>query len=217
MLVSTLSERPHPHSVDLETALEFVNSLALAHGEPVDHFGSSGAAISWLAEHGLLHDVAVAAPDEALARIRQTRAALREVLDATYEGRAPSEAAITGINEALRAREILELIASADGLRLDHRHADDPIAEALARISEPIVREVASGRPDRLRACANDACRWIFYDASPTGRRRWCDMASCGNRAKAARHRVRARRAAEAGNPDLWRPPAARRSRVVKT
>ncbi|MGO9207446.1 MAG: CGNR zinc finger domain-containing protein [Candidatus Limnocylindrales bacterium] len=38
----------------------------------------------------------------------------------------------------------------------------------------------------------------MFYDASPTGRRRWCDMASCGNRAKAARHRVRARNTKQA-------------------
>lgn len=202
MLVSTVTARPHTHSVDLDTALEFVNSLALERGEPVEHLGSPGAAISWLEKHGLVHDeLVVAAPEAALARIRQTRAALREVVDATYEGRAPSETAITEINEALRAREILELVASSDGLRLDHRHADDPIAEALARISEPIVREVASGRPDRLRACANDACRWVFYDASPTGRRRWCDMASCGNRAKAARHRVRARRAEAGARP----------------
>jgi predicted RNA-binding Zn ribbon-like protein len=33
----------------------------------------------------------------------------------------------------------------------------------------------------------------VFFDSSPTGRRRWCDMATCGNRAKAARHRARAK------------------------
>jgi predicted RNA-binding Zn ribbon-like protein len=29
----------------------------------------------------------------------------------------------------------------------------------------------------------------VFYDNTKNGRRRWCDMATCGNRAKAARHR----------------------------
>ncbi|MEO8274522.1 MAG: CGNR zinc finger domain-containing protein, partial [Chloroflexota bacterium] len=43
------------------------------------------------------------------------------------------------------------------------------------------------------RVCANDRCRWAFFDSSPTGRRRWCDMRSCGNQAKAARHRARLR------------------------
>ena len=48
-----------------------------------------------------------------------------------------------------------------------------------------------TGRPERLRVCANDRCRWAFFDSSPTGRRRWCDMRSCGNQAKAARYRAR--------------------------
>jgi hypothetical protein len=33
----------------------------------------------------------------------------------------------------------------------------------------------------------------VFFDQSRSGRRIWCDMASCGNRAKAARHRARAK------------------------
>ena len=194
MLVSAMSAGPHTHSVDLGTALEFVNTLALERGAPLEHLGSAASAVAWLDEHGLLHDAPLAAAgDEVLCRIWRTRAALRELVDAAYERRAPSEAALEDVNAVLRAGETLQLVAAGDGLYLDHRHADDPIAEALARLAEPIVRGVVTGRRDRLRACANEGCRWIFYDASPTGRRRWCEMASCGNRAKAARHRVRAR------------------------
>jgi predicted RNA-binding Zn ribbon-like protein len=40
----------------------------------------------------------------------------------------------------------------------------------------------------RIRQCANEKCLWLFVDASKSGTRRWCDMASCGNRAKAQRH-----------------------------
>lgn len=39
-----------------------------------------------------------------------------------------------------------------------------------------------------LRQCANSDCLWLFIDASKNATRRWCDMASCGNRAKARRH-----------------------------
>src|SRR5436190_1775578 len=59
------------------------------------------------------------------------------------------------------------------------------------RIAEPVVREVGGGHDRRFRICANDTCRWIFYDESRSGQRRWCDMATCGNRAKARRHRER--------------------------
>jgi predicted RNA-binding Zn ribbon-like protein len=44
-----------------------------------------------------------------------------------------------------------------------------------------------------VRTCADERCGWLFLDS--TGRRRWCEMAVCGNRAKARRyaqrHRVR--------------------------
>ena len=41
-------------------------------------------------------------------------------------------------------------------------------------------------RRGRVAACPGTGCGWIFAD--PRGRRRWCSMAWCGNRAKARRH-----------------------------
>jgi predicted RNA-binding Zn ribbon-like protein len=81
---------------------------------------------------------------------------------------------------------------------MGHRHGARPVDDAVAALAGPIVTELGSGRPDRFRTCANDACRWTFYDHSPTGRRRWCDMKVCGNRAKAARHRQRTKAGAPA-------------------
>jgi predicted RNA-binding Zn ribbon-like protein len=195
MVVIAMNEPTHSHAAHLETALDFVNTLEFVRGEPVDHLGTTRNAVAWLREHELVHEEIVAGvPGEAvLRRVHRTRAALRELTDATFEGRPPSGTAIADVNRALEAREFLQLVPSEDGLRLDHRHVGDPIDAALARLAEPIVREVATGRPDRLRACADDSCRSVFYDDSRTGRRRWCDMAICGNRAKAARHRARAK------------------------
>jgi predicted RNA-binding Zn ribbon-like protein len=197
MVVIDMNEPSHSHAADLETALDFVNTLEFVHGEPLDHFGTTRDAVAWLHEHGLVHEEVVdGSPDEAaFRRVRRTRAALRELADATFEGRPPAGMAIADVNRALEAREFLQLVPSEDGLRLDHRRVGDPIDAALARLAEPIVREVATGRPDRLRACADDTCRGVFYDDSRTGRRRWCDMAVCGNRAKAARYRARAKSA----------------------
>ncbi|QVQ51802.1 CGNR zinc finger domain-containing protein [Spiractinospora alimapuensis] len=48
-------------------------------------------------------------------------------------------------------------------------------------------------RRDRIRACANPGCVLHFFDTSKNGSRRWCSMAGCGNRAKAARHLGRSR------------------------
>ena len=38
----------------------------------------------------------------------------------------------------------------------------------------------------KVHACPGVDCGWLFLDTR--GRRRWCDMAACGNRAKVAAH-----------------------------
>ncbi|MHB1265173.1 MAG: CGNR zinc finger domain-containing protein [Gemmatimonadaceae bacterium] len=51
----------------------------------------------------------------------------------------------------------------------------------------------------RAHLCAGDDCGWLFLDGSKAGRRRWCDMATCGNVAKARRHYQRKREVRGAG------------------
>ena len=109
---------------------------------------------------------------------------------------------------ALLGRAAPVLAPTADGVAVGHRHADDPLDDALARIVEPFVTELATGDPDRVRVCANDRCAWVFYDESRGGQRRWCEMASCGNRAKAARHRARKKAAETNPAPDAGMPTA---------
>jgi len=75
--------------------------------------------------------------------------------------------------------------------RLDRRQPNVPVRPPRHGKRDSGDREIGSGHDDRVRICANDTCRWIFYDESRSGRRRWCDMVTCGNRAKARRHRER--------------------------
>lgn len=42
--------------------------------------------------------------------------------------------------------------------------------------------------PSRIKQCAHPHCILWFYDTSKNGTKRWHSMATCGNRAKAARH-----------------------------
>ena len=120
------------------------------------------------------------------------------MVDAVVEQRAPRHGALDTVNRALHARQVIELLPAPDGVSVDHRHVGDPVDDALARLADPLVHELADGQPDRIRICDSDGCKWVFYDTSRTARRRWCDMATCGNRAKAARHRARARQETEA-------------------
>jgi predicted RNA-binding Zn ribbon-like protein len=198
----------HAHDVDVDTTFDFLNTLDLDDGFLVEKLPTLDLALHWFADRGLIHhegaDKALAnaaahpkAGERDLERVHVVRGALREVADATVEHRTPSRAAIAEVNRALHARQVIELTAADDGCTVDHRHVGDPVDDALARLAEALVQELVNGEPDRIRICDNDTCRWVFYDSSRTARRRWCDMSTCGNRAKQARHRAKAKAKAE--------------------
>jgi len=191
-----------PPGSSLDHAVDFVNTFGLSNGRPFDDLTTPGAALEWLAGHGLLAsgllvaererlDGAAGAP--AMRRVHVVRAGLRELVDALDDGRAPDPSAVAAVNSVLGMRETTKLVPGPEGLRLDRRREGTPLEQALAELARRIAAEFDEGQPDRFRICANDRCRWVFYDRSRPGSRRWCEMSSCGNRAKAARHRARVR------------------------
>jgi predicted RNA-binding Zn ribbon-like protein len=62
----------------------------------------------------------------------------------------------------------------------------DDAERPLRAIVQVAARMLASPVSHEVRACPGVGCGWLFHD--PRGRRRWCVMAVCGNRAKVARH-----------------------------
>lgn len=190
----------HAHGADLDAFVDLINTVSYDDGQPHERLPTAPDAIDFFAMRGLAHQEALATAlddertaERRLAKLRNVRAAAREVWDALVDHRDADASAIERVNEALRHRPLVELTPGRDGCGVGHRHVGDPWDEALARVLEPFVESVAQGQTERYRVCANDGCRWIFYDGSRAGRRRWCDMSSCGNRAKAARHRARKR------------------------
>ena len=99
---------------------------------------------------------------------------LREAIDGHF--RAEAE----GSGSSLLLARLLDTIAAT--LR---RSGDMP--RALDTATAHSALRLAAG-PDngRLKICPN--CRWLFIDRSRNRSRTWCDMAVCGNRAKASRH-----------------------------
>lgn len=197
------SRTPPPGSPDpgLEVALDFVNTTGLSDGRPFEDFEALHDVLHWLVDRGLLDpgDASAeqqrlaepAAGERALTRLRAVRAGLRELVDAVDEERAPAAAAVRAVNDALGLRESLALVPGPAGLRLQRRREGAPLERAIADLARRVAAEFDEGRPERFRVCGNDRCRWVFYDRSRPGSRRWCEMSSCGNRMKAARHRAR--------------------------
>lgn len=71
----------------------------------------------------------------------------------------------------------------------------DAAPGAMDRMLWPVVLSAAAlltaPEVERVGQCPGDRCGWLFLDTSRSRRRRWCDMADCGNVAKVRRFRER--------------------------
>jgi len=106
----------------------------------------------------------------------------------------PTSAQLRDLNHILRhGLHYHQIEMDPDGTRYTFAQVGDRLDQARATIASSLAQFLADDAPSRLRVCANQGCRYLFIDRSPTGRRRWCDMRTCGNQAKVARHRARAR------------------------
>jgi predicted RNA-binding Zn ribbon-like protein len=68
-------------------------------------------------------------------------------------------------------------------------------SQLLQPIATAIVRLICEEDLGLVRACEGQTCTLILLDKTKRRGRRWCSMAVCGNRAKAAAHRAKSRNA----------------------
>jgi predicted RNA-binding Zn ribbon-like protein len=62
-----------------------------------------------------------------------------------------------------------------------------PAGRALAPLVGALMAAQADGSWARVKACARDSCRWLFYDTTRNRSRTWCTSSTCGSREKAKR------------------------------
>jgi predicted RNA-binding Zn ribbon-like protein len=117
------------------------------------------------------------------------RETIHRLFDAVAQGKAPAGRDFETLNAALvaaPARRTLKREKEGYDWDLDMRSGT-----ALALLA-PVLWSagdlLAGARLEKVRRCANPECLYLFIDESRAGRRRWCTMSSCGNRAKARRH-----------------------------
>ncbi len=183
----------------------FANTLQHSRGRETDHLPDVDALLTWLRRYGLISDRARAAeagrlhrdPAEATRRLERyvhLRSLLRAMSAEVAEHGHPTPGQLRDLNHILRhGLHYHELRLDPEATRYTFAQVGDRLDQARATIASSFAEFLADASPERLRICANDSCRWVFVDRSPTGRRRWCDMRTCGNQAKVARHRARSK------------------------
>jgi predicted RNA-binding Zn ribbon-like protein len=186
--------------------LDFVNTVEKRptplRRELLETYGDLAA---WSRQSGIL----TAREEEALVkRARKTplRAAktlerarvLREALFGLLSRR--DEAGLAVLRQELRAAYGRPSLSSAPPFRLGWEEDPAALDRMLGSVVRSAVALLTSEELDRVRVCGADNCDWLFLDESRSRSRQWCDMAVCGNRAKARRFYGRKRAAKRRGS-----------------
>lgn len=184
--------------------LDFVNSeLSARNSDALHDFESL---VQWLEAASILdleratgiRRRAIQQPAGASASLidaRRVRASLRTLAERGVVSERIRMDALSEINRVLgRSAGTRRVDLRADGT---FARSFVPVGDAFAGLVIPVVESAAdaliAGELSRVRRCADSRCVRVFYDTTKNGRRRWCDMSTCGNRAKAARHREKVR------------------------
>jgi predicted RNA-binding Zn ribbon-like protein len=205
--------RPRPIFVADNAGLDFLNTIAVPVDTLVEWLASGEDLLAWLNQARLVPDEALdafrkrAIPGE-LDSIAARARALRDWFKPfvyKHMGRPLEPAALHELgplNELLSRDDEFGQIAvrprdpkkhGASGLtwRPQRRwRSPEALLFALARALADLV---CAEDFTYIKACEGEPCTLIFVDRTRGHARRWCSMAVCGNRAKQAAHRHRAK------------------------
>src|SRR4051794_6201412 len=168
----------------LNVIREFVNTVDLMREE--EKLDSPAALAKWLAEYGL-EGAGTRLDDEDLRQVKQLREALRCLLLAN-NGEPIAEGALKELNRIADGSTLVFHFGPDGSASLEpscEAGGDAVVAEMLGIAAEAMADDTWP----RLKACRDPGCEWAFYDRSRNRSGAWCDMASCGNRAKARKFR----------------------------
>lgn len=184
-------------------ALDLVNTVTARDTQPRDWLDDYDALLRWARQSGhyartdltKLEALSQAEPAKAaaaLGRCKTLREALCAILYALSQDSAPAAEDLAALDKArLTASAAARLVARQGRLQAEwsvERSGPDLIAHIVVAHAIDLLKDA---QLDRLRICDGHDCGWVFIDTSKNGRRRWCDMATCGNVAKARRHQQR--------------------------
>lgn len=131
----------------------------------------------------------------ALAAAIELRETLYAVLTATMNKKPAPAKALAQLNGFVQgAGQRLQLVESKGRFEWRFESLPNDLYAPLWPIARAAAELLASEQLEYARACASETCQWLFLDTSKNHRRRWCDMAQRGNRAKVREFYARQKR-----------------------
>jgi predicted RNA-binding Zn ribbon-like protein len=213
--------RPAPFFIGDDLALDFLNSNAAPWGKEIEWLADGGDLVAWLERaHAVPAGVSAQfrkhigsrALDAAASEARELREWFRRFVR-KHAGKPLGRRALHDLaplnqllerDQAYRQIEILPMSDRGENngeglqaLRWQANRRWDRPKSLLLPIAQAIGDLVCQKDFTLVRKCEGPTCTLWFLDVSKGHGRRWCSMAVCGNRVKAAAHRARVRGSAD--------------------
>lgn len=170
-------------------ALDLLNTEMRVGNEAVDLWRSGDDVHTWLERCGVANtSIAAAEKQTLLMQARELRTLARQLIEQWKDGK---QSDVRPLNKFLDGyTSAPQLTANDTGKLVLTRVAKaDPVVSLLGPVAEAIAQLLTEGEVDLVKKCAHPECILWFYDRTKAHKRRWCSMASCGNRYKAAQFR----------------------------
>jgi predicted RNA-binding Zn ribbon-like protein len=158
--------------------------------EPLERLPHPESLANWCVEGGFLPVLPKISAQE-LVSAHLLREAIYRGACAIREFEKPRTEDIATINNwASRTTLVPQLSAEGRSMDWTNERTLSPVLATIARDAIDLLTRIP---PVRIKLCADPNCQGLFVDESRPGKRRWCAMNVCGNRAKsrtfARRHR----------------------------
>jgi predicted RNA-binding Zn ribbon-like protein len=172
---------------ELELVRDFVNTLDLELG--TDRLATPRGLHGWLVERELIEASDLIDQDDH-SRAVEMRESLRALARANCDRAIPRRVSVVLDQIAMHAD--VRLHFRADGTQtLAPLGTGTVTTQVLGRILAIVGLAFFEGTWRRLKVCPAEDCQYAFYDHSKNRSGQWCQMAECGNRAKARTFRAR--------------------------
>ncbi|MGJ9420718.1 CGNR zinc finger domain-containing protein [Massilia sp. CMS3.1] len=173
-------------------AMDLLNTKAQGVEALVEYWKSGDDVLEWLADH----DISPAPGSEPvdvkalLAQAYALRTSAHEAISRHKRGEFFDVVSLNAYLDGYMTSP--KLLQTGDGeLTLQPVPRGGAIASLLGPVAESVAKLLVHGDFDLVRQCEHPECILWFYDRTKAHKRRWCSMASCGNRYKAAQFRKR--------------------------
>ena len=199
-----MKQRPAPIFVGDHLAMDFLNSVAMPSGMQTEWLANGIDLIDWLERSGAVVPATVAGfrtgrlqeLDAVAGRARVLREWLRGFVRGHSDGVLDADAVVelAPLNRLLATDDSYSQIIEdvVGGPRMQRVGRWTAPGQLLQPVALAIADLVCNEDLRRIRTCEGAVCTLMFLDRTKAHARRWCSMAACGNRAKAAAHRARA-------------------------